>query len=105
VTGTQASYVVGGMDGQEALLLAGARPDTTTGWGTEKPEAWGVLYHGNGSRTVPSEPGAWDTFYPAFAEAVRGHGPLPVSARDAVATAIVLDAARTSASTGRSVVL
>ncbi len=105
VTGTDGSYVVGGIDGQEALLIAGARPSTTPEWGVEPPEQHGVLHDRDGSRPVPSERGAWDSFYPAFADAVRGRGPLPVEARDAVATATVLDAARTSALTGRAVQL
>jgi predicted dehydrogenase len=50
---------------------------------------------------VPPERGAWDTFYPAFAAAVRGEGPLPVDPRDAIETARVLDAARASALSGR----
>lgn len=103
VTGTDGSYVVGGMDGQEALLLAGARPSTTSDWGVEPPEQRGLLHDRNGSRPVPSERGAWDSFYPAFADAVRGRGELPVESRDAVATAAVLDAARASALTGKSV--
>ena len=49
---------------------------------------------------VPSERGRWDMFYPAFAAAVRGTGPVPVDPRDAVATARVLDAARRSATEG-----
>lgn len=49
---------------------------------------------------VPTLPGAWDGFYPAFARAVRGRGPVPVEAADAVATARVLDAARRSATEG-----
>jgi predicted dehydrogenase len=51
------------------------------------------------------ERGRWDTFYPAFAAAVRGTGPVPVDPHDAVATATVLDAARTSAATGSVVTL
>jgi predicted dehydrogenase len=103
VTGTHGSYLVDGMDGQEALLLAGARPATTPDWGVEPAERAGVLYQREGSRPVRSERGAWDSFYPAFADAVRGRGALPVPPRDAVATATVLDAARTSALTGKSV--
>jgi predicted dehydrogenase len=49
---------------------------------------------------VPTAHGAWNTFYPAFAAAVRGRGPVPVDPRDAVATATVLDAARRSAIEG-----
>jgi predicted dehydrogenase len=54
---------------------------------------------------VPTRNGAWNTFYPAFARAVRGQGPVPVEPRDAVATATVLDAARRSATDGTVVVL
>jgi predicted dehydrogenase len=42
-------------------------------------------------------------FYPAFAAAVRGTGTVPVDPRDAVATAMVLDAARQSVTQGRPV--
>jgi predicted dehydrogenase len=52
---------------------------------------------------VPAERGRWDTFYPAFAEAARGAGEVPVSPWDAVATLEVIDAARSSAATRRVV--
>jgi predicted dehydrogenase len=99
VTGSTGSYVVGGpMDGQEATLIAGQTPATLgAGWGAEPPERWGRVQRGDASETVPTVPGAWSTFYPAFAAAVRGTGDLPVDAADAVASLTVLDAARRSA--------
>ena len=102
VAGTEGTYVVGGpMDGQEATLLAGQTPATLgERWGAEPEERWGRLRRGNDGEPVPTERGAWDTFYPAFAAAVRGQGPVPVDPRDAVATATVLDAARRSATEG-----
>jgi len=102
VTGTAASYVVGGpMDGQEDALIAGQTPATLgSGWGAEPPERWGRVSRGDDGEPVPTVPGAWDTFYPAFARAVRGQGPLPVEPRDAVASLTVLDAARRSATEG-----
>jgi predicted dehydrogenase len=101
VTGSAGSYVVEGpMDGQEAALLAGRTPATDGDWGTEPPERWGRLCRGDDGEAVPTERGRWDTFYPAFAAAVRGRGPVPVDPRDAVATATVLDAARRSATEG-----
>ncbi len=108
VTGTAGSYVVGdhvlengmgAMDGQEFALIAGTSP-AEEGWGTEPESAWGRLQRGASSTVVPSERGRWDMFYPAFAAAVRGTGPVPVDPRDAVATARVLDAARRSATEG-----
>jgi predicted dehydrogenase len=102
VTGTKGSYVVDGlMDGQEELLLHGHTPASLgPAWGAEPANRWGRFYRGDEGEIVPTAPGAWHTFYPAFARAVRGLGPVPVHARDAVATATVLDAARRSATEG-----
>jgi predicted dehydrogenase len=102
VTGTTGSYVVGGpMDGQEAALIAGHTPTTLgAAWGAEPPERWGRVQRGNSGGTVPTVPGAWHTFYPAFAAAVRGTGAVPVDPWDAVASLTVLDAARRSAAEG-----
>ena len=102
VTGSTGSYVVGGpMDGQEAALLAGHTPATLgDGWGTEPEQRWGRLQRGDESETVPTLRGRWDTFYPAFAAAVRGAGDVPVDPHDAVAGLTVLDAARRSATEG-----
>jgi predicted dehydrogenase len=102
VTGTTGGYVVGGpMDGQEELLLAGHTPASLgPAWGTEPANRWGRVHRGDDGEIVPTLPGAWNGFYPAFARAVRGLGPVPVNARDSVATATVLDAARRSATEG-----
>ncbi|WP_222265108.1 Gfo/Idh/MocA family protein [Modestobacter marinus] len=102
VTGTAGSYVVDGpMDVQESMLLAGETPATLgDAWGAEPEERWGRLRRGDDGEVVPTLRGRWDTFYPGFARAVRGEGPLPVTARDAVVTATVLDAARRSATEG-----
>lgn len=101
VTGTAGTYVLAHGDTQEDRLIAGDTPASLgERWGTEPESAAGVLHTGGGVRQVPTERGRWDTFYPAFAAAVRGDGPVPVDARDAVATAVVLEAARTSATTG-----
>ena len=103
VAGTTGSYVVNAlMDGQEDALLAGHTPATLgSGWGAEPAERWGRVFRGRRRRGRAHRcPGAWHTFYPAFATAVRGLGPVPVDPRDAVATATVLDAARRSATEG-----
>jgi predicted dehydrogenase len=102
VSGTEAAYEVGGpMDGQEDALLAGRTPATEgERWGTEARDRWGALSRGGEGEPVPTERGRWDSFYPAFARAVRGEGAVPVAPSDAVATATVLDAARRSATDG-----
>lgn len=107
VTGTTGSYANPTlMDIQEDLLLAGHTPATLgEEWGVEPAERWGRLHRGAAGEPVPTRRGRWDTFYPAFARAVRGLGPVPVEGRDAVATATVLDAARRSATSGEVVPL
>lgn len=104
VTGTTGTYVVGGLDGQEDDLVAGESPATLGAqWGVEPEATWGQVLRGGPGEPVPTERGSWDAFYPAFARAVRSEGPAPVAARDAVATAALLEAARRSAQTGQVV--
>jgi predicted dehydrogenase len=98
VLGTDGAYVVGGIDGQEDALRGGRTPASEgSSWGVEPESAYGELRRGAESTVVPSERGRWDSFYPAFARAVRGQGPLPVDAREAVYVLEVLDAMATSA--------
>lgn len=104
VTGTTGTYIVDGIDSQEAALKAGRTPgDLGDRWGEEPEQAWGRLYRGAAGEPVKSERGRWDEYYPAFARAVRGEGPVPVDPWDAVRTMDVLDAARISAATGETV--
>lgn len=102
VTGTEASYiVVPGLESQEEWLVAGQSPATRADWGAEPEDRWGRVFRDGTSEVLSSERGAWDSFYPAVAAAVRGTGPVPVNPWDAVTTAQVLDAARESAGTGQ----
>jgi len=100
VNGTGGGFVIDGFDIQEQQLKSGGSPATLgTEWGVEPESAWGRFYDSDGSRPVPSERGAWDTYYPAVAGAIAGDVAPPVAAEDAIATAVVLDAARESAAT------
>jgi predicted dehydrogenase len=104
VTGTAGTYILLTGDTQEDRLVAGRSPASVGDtWGAEPKDTWGLIYHGVGTRPVPTEPGRWNEFYPAFARAVRDGAHVPVDPNDAVATARVLDAARTSATTGVAV--
>jgi predicted dehydrogenase len=107
VTGSTGTYLVDGpMDGQEAVLKAGRSPATEGDrWGVEPEERWGRIRRGDVTERAPSERGRWDTYYPAFAAAVRGDGPVPVDPWDAVASLTVLDAALASAEIGQVVAL
>jgi predicted dehydrogenase len=98
VTGSEAGCVVVDQDTQELALIDGAVPGAD--WGTEPSTFRARLHRGGEVRAVVPERGRWDTFYPAFAAAVRGTGAVPVDPRDAVATATVLDAAHAAARTG-----
>ena len=103
VSGTAGSLVVTTADSQEDAILAGRRPTPGVPWGEEAASGLDRVFTPSGSTAVRLVPGAWDTFYPTFARAVRGQGPAPVDGSDAVATAVVLDTARLSADTGRAV--
>lgn len=101
VNGDRGGFVIDGFDIQEEQLKAGHTPaGLGQEWGVEPESAWGRLYTADGHRVVPSERGAWDSYYPAVARSVRGQAPPPVDARDAVRTARILDAARESAARG-----
>ncbi|MCY1139862.1 Gfo/Idh/MocA family oxidoreductase [Actinoplanes sp. Pm04-4] len=104
VAGTTGTFVVLGVDGQEAALKAGQSPaDLGDEWGVEPEAAWGRIYRGDEGTRVRSERGRWDLYYPAFAAAVRGEGPLPVEPADVVRNMTVLDAARESARSGQTI--
>ena len=106
VNGDRGGFVIDGFDVQEEQLKDGESPASLgDGWGVEPESAWGRLYDADGSRTVPSERGRWDTYYPAVAAALAGTGAPPVDPRDAVATAAVLDAARESSATSTVITL
>lgn len=97
VTGTEASLVVTTGDTQEDVLITGATPATTATWGAEAFSDLDRVSTTEGSSPVSLERGAWDTYYPAIARAVRREGRPPVEGAEAVATADVLAAARASA--------
>ena len=106
VNGDRGGFVIDGFDIQEDQLKAGHTPaGLGQEWGVEPESAWGRLFTADGHRVVPSERGAWDSYYPAVARAVLGEAPPPVDPQDAVRTAQVLDAARQSAAHGRVVLM
>jgi predicted dehydrogenase len=104
--GSAGSYVARGTDVQAQAIFAGLRPvDLGPKWGYDAQERWGELHTGTGATPVPSERGAYQDYYTQFAAALRGEGPFPVPAAEAVHTLEVLDAARRSAQEGQVVVV
>jgi predicted dehydrogenase len=101
--GTKGSARIDLTDTQEAYLRNGGR--------ASDPE-FGVEEHGvhlrtEGSEyvefTEPLERGGWRDFYGKVRDAARGEAPSPVPIEETVMTAAVIDAARESSATGRSV--
>lgn len=93
-------------DIQAQDIFAGKRPvDDLAAWGYEPEANWGTLYSATGAEVVPSEQGRYHDYYAAFAEAVREGTPPPVTAEVGTRTLAILDAARESAGSGRSVSL
>jgi len=104
VLGSDRAYVVHGLDGQEAALRSGRTP-ADPGWGVTPPADYGRLGAGADTAAQPTLPGAYQRYYAGIAEALHGRAPVPVDARDAVATLTVLEAARRSAAEQRVVTL
>jgi scyllo-inositol 2-dehydrogenase (NADP+) len=92
VLGSEAAFVVDGLDGQEGALREGRRPSNGT-WGEEPESKWGRLVRGEESTPVPSERGAWPEFYSRFEAALNSEGELPVDPRAAIEVARVLERA------------
>ncbi|WP_028647528.1 Gfo/Idh/MocA family oxidoreductase [Nocardiopsis sp. CNT312] len=104
VLGDRGAFTVQGMDGQEARLGAGERPDAPD-WGAVPEEAWGVFGSGGDVRPVPSERGAYPEFYAALRDAVGEGEPLPVDPHEVIHGLEVIEAARRSAAAGAVVPL
>jgi scyllo-inositol 2-dehydrogenase (NADP+) len=104
VLGDRAAYTKFGLDVQEAALRAGQRPDDA-GWGEEPSEQWGRLGTDDDARSVPTEPGDYPRFYAGLVAALRDGIAPPVAPEETIAGLEVLEAARRSATEGRSVTL
>jgi len=112
VRGTKGSFKKFGLDVQEDQLKAGKRP-ADDGFGVEKEEAWGSLVS-LGKGDVPEKstykatgPGSYNSLYEGFNKAVEGggEGAVPVKAREAMDVLRIIEGARESAKTGRTVEL
>jgi scyllo-inositol 2-dehydrogenase (NADP+) len=97
--GSSAAYVKDDLDGQEAAMRAGERPDAP-GFGREPPERWGTLGTEDASQPIGTEDGRYLSFYERMAKAIRDGAPPPVPLEDAIASLEVIEAARRSAERG-----
>lgn len=101
VNGSRASFLKPGLDQQEPQLRGGMEPNDAL-FGTEPPEQWGTLVHGeSGQREgVTPETGRWVTFYEIMRRAIEEDGPVPVPASQAYDTIRIVEAALTSSAMG-----
>ncbi|MBO9547460.1 Gfo/Idh/MocA family oxidoreductase, partial [Caulobacter sp.] len=106
VHGTAGSFIKNGLDPQEAALKAGVVPGAE-GWGADPRP--GVLTKPDGeattSQTIPGAPGDYLAYYAALRDALSGHGPNPVPAREALAVMELLALAQRSAEERREIAL
>lgn len=102
VLGDLGGFTSHGMDGQEARLTAGERPDAAD-WGVVPEDMRGVLGVDGDTRPAPSARGAYPEFYAGVRDAVGEGEPLPVDPHEVIHGLEVIEAARLSART-RSVV-
>jgi scyllo-inositol 2-dehydrogenase (NADP+) len=102
--GDRAAYIKTGFDVQEAQMGGGLRPGAP-GWGHESPANYGTLGTPEEASVVPTVAGAYEHFYAGVAAALTSGAPPPVGPWDAVATLLVIEAARRSAEKGTVVEL
>jgi scyllo-inositol 2-dehydrogenase (NADP+) len=108
VHGDKGSFRKYGVDRQAAALEAGERPGDP-GWGSDAEERYGSLTTEVAGLEVTGRlatlPGSYQTFYRAMAAAIRGEGPVPVTAEEARDTVRVLEDMLQSSREGRVVAL
>ena len=97
--GTRGSYVKHGVDPQEDLLRAGARPGGE-GWGQDPQQGRLALTGDTGlaeSVPVPNLPGDYVRYYEQVRDAIRRQAPPPVTPEEAIQLMELLDEGRAQA--------
>lgn len=101
--GSRGGLIKFGMDTQEAMLKAGRLPGSP-GFGEDPIRAKLFLAPGDtvgDPEETPSPPGEYLAYYEALARALRGDGPNPVTAEDALEVMALLELGFASAREGR----
>jgi predicted dehydrogenase len=109
VHGTDGSFTVDGLDGQEAKLKAlvqSGRPVdaiASASWGAEKREArlWTGEDEALHATPLPLRPGAYPAFFAALRDAILGHGPNPVAGEETLQVMALLELGQRSAAERR----
>jgi predicted dehydrogenase len=106
--GLSGSWVKQSLDPQEADLIAGRRPTgAAAAWGVDaETGTLAVLHDGKvATSSLPTENGAYPSYYAGIRDALLGKAPNPVPARQALTVMRLLDAGRISAAERREVLL
>jgi predicted dehydrogenase len=99
VQGSEAGFLVAGLDPQEDALRDGRRPSDPD-WGRPAESEYPHLVRDDQSEPVTPEPGDWPRFYVLLRDALTADGPLPVEPEEAIKVLRILEAARLSARDG-----
>ncbi len=109
VSGIKGTYVKYGMDPQEELLKAGARPISTPDWGVEDPAFYGALAVDDGEtireRTVPTVRSSYGAYYDNLYRAITQGEKLLAPPEEAAEVLRILEAAQRSNAEKRRVAL
>jgi predicted dehydrogenase len=106
--GLNGSWVKQSLDPQEADLIAGRMPTgDAAAWGVDaETGVLAVLRDGTVTPApLPTENGAYPSYYAGIRDALLGQAPNPVPARQALTVMRLLDAGRISANERREVLL
>ena len=103
VHGTAGSWIKHGTEPQEAAAVAGLRPGAGD-WGFD-PVPGMLTRESAGAEPVANERGDYRLFWAALVAAIRGEGPNPVPASEAITVMEVLEAGLLSAAEGRVIPL
>ena len=104
--GTEGSFLMRGLDRQEADLKAGISPNSAN-WGEEPESSWGKInttFQGEELLgTIKTIPGNYLAYYDNIYEAIRNNQPLQVTAEQARDVIRIIEAAYESSREGRVV--
>ena len=94
VTGTGGTFVSYGLDSQESALAAGDKPNDPNFGVAREPQECSLFTLSNpnvATETIPMKVGSYLSFYEGVARAVRGEGPSPVDASEALYVVQVIE--------------
>ena len=92
IHGMKGSFLKWGIDPQEDALKAGRVPGDK-GWGEENSEEYGVLTNEDGTHTIESLPGSYQTYYKEVYQAIVTSSAPPVAAEEALDVIKVIELA------------